>query len=111
MVNRLFPNILAYLIIKGQSIAKSNSEFRALRTGNFLALERLKNFSNSLKSIVKLMLSPNPDNRPSAQDLLEKWLQSQPELELQALKDENEKLRKELKGFEQRLGIRRKISN
>jgi len=57
------------------------------------------------------MLSPNPDNRPSAQDLLEKWLQSQPELELQALKDENEKLRKELKGFEQRLGIRRKISN
>ena len=56
------------------------------------------------------MLSLNPEQRPSAQDLLENWLQSEPELELKALKIQNEKLKKELKGLEQQLSIQRKNS-
>lgn len=57
-----------------------------------------------------MMLSPNPDQRPSAQDLLENSLQSELELELRWEKAQNLQLKKKIKEYEQKLRIHRKNS-
>ena len=94
----------------GQEMPKNGPDWVAIRTGCLPRLENLKNFSNSLKSIIRLMLSPNPDNRPSAQDLLENSLQSELELELRWEKTQNQLLKKKIKDYEERLQIQRKKS-
>ena len=56
------------------------------------------------------MLSPNPDQRPSAQELLDNSLQSDLELELRWEKTQNQLLKKKIKEYEEKLQIRRKNS-
>ncbi len=56
------------------------------------------------------MLSPSPDQRPSAQDLIENFLQSELELELRWEKAQNQQLKKKIKEYEQKLRIHRKNS-
>jgi len=89
---------------------KNGPDWVAIRTGQLPRLENLKNFSNSLKSIIRLMLSPNPDQRPSAQELLDNSLQSDLELELRWEKTQNQLLKKKIKEYEEKLQIRRKNS-
>ena len=89
---------------------KNGPEWRAIRSGHLPRLENLRDYSNSLKSIIKMMLSPNPDQRPSAQDLLENSLQSELELELRWEKAQNLQLKKKIKEYEQKLRIHRKNS-
>lgn len=89
---------------------KNGPEWRAIRSGHHPKLENLKNYSNSLKSIIKAMLSTKPEQRPSASDLLDNSLQSELELELRWEKTQNEQLKKKIREYEQHLKIKRKNS-
>lgn len=56
------------------------------------------------------MLSSNPDYRPSADELLTTFLQSEVDLELKWEKRQNRALKKQIREMEDQLGIRRKNS-
>lgn len=56
------------------------------------------------------MLSSNPEDRPSADDLLTTFLQSEIDLELKWEKRQNKILKKQIRDMEDQLGIRRKNS-
>lgn len=56
------------------------------------------------------MMSLNPEARPSANELLTNFLQSEIELELKWEKKQNKGLKRQIKDLEEQLGIRRKNS-
>lgn len=89
---------------------KNGPEWHAIRSNLLPKLDNLKNYSNSLKAIIKLMMSPNQDQRPSAHELISNYLQSEPELELKWEKTENKILKKRLADLEGKLKIQRKKS-
>jgi hypothetical protein len=60
--------------------------------------------------MIKAMMHPNPDQRPSAEKLLKTYLQSEIELELKWEKEENQRLKNKIKDLEKQLKIRRKNS-
>lgn len=70
-----------YGLMINSELPKNGLEWQELRNGNLHRIENLS-YSNSLKSIVKAMMHPDPDQRPSAHDLLSNHLQSDIELEL-----------------------------
>lgn len=88
---------------------KNGPEWHALRGGDVHKLDHLS-YSNSLKSIIKAMMSHSPDLRPSAHELLTNFLQSEIELELKWEKEQNAILRKKIRELEAKLKIERKKS-
>ena len=86
-------------------------EWHALRNGVLPRLDNLKNYSNSLKGLIKLMMSRNPDKRPSAHELISNFLPSNIELELKWERTEKELLKKQLSDLQQKYEIKRKNSH
>ena len=89
---------------------KNGSEWHSIRQGKLLKLDRLKNYSNSLKAIIKMMMSPRHEDRPSAHDLLNSFLPSEAELELKWEKSQNQHLRDRVEELENKLRLTRKKS-
>ena len=56
------------------------------------------------------MMSSNPEKRPSANELLTNFLQSETELELKWEKRQNRGLKKQIRELEDQIGIKRKNS-
>ena len=56
------------------------------------------------------MMNPQPDKRPSANELISKFLSTDIELELESVKKEKATLKKQLRELQDRNGIRRKGS-
>eukprot|EP00330_Aristerostoma_sp_ATCC50986_P010983 CAMPEP_0114598766 /NCGR_PEP_ID=MMETSP0125-20121206/21174_1 /TAXON_ID=485358 ORGANISM="Aristerostoma sp., Strain ATCC 50986" /NCGR_SAMPLE_ID=MMETSP0125 /ASSEMBLY_ACC=CAM_ASM_000245 /LENGTH=142 /DNA_ID=CAMNT_0001804901 /DNA_START=398 /DNA_END=826 /DNA_ORIENTATION=+ len=54
-----------YGLAIGNDLPKNGPEWREIRAGYLHRLDNL-NYSNSLKSMIKAMMHPNPDKRPSA---------------------------------------------
>ena len=68
------------------------------------------NFSNSLKGLVLKMMHPDPEQRPSVIDILEKHLLSESEAESALLKKTINNLREKIQTIESQLKIKRKNS-
>jgi len=93
----------------GSELTRNGQDWRDIRRGNLNKLDHTP-YSNSLKSIVQSMTSPDPETRPSAVELLGTFLQSEIECELKREKQQNQRLKKQIKELEGQLGIRRKNS-
>lgn len=89
---------------------KNGPEWHAIRNGVLPRLDNLKNYSNSLKGIIKLMMSRNPDKRPSANELISNYLPSDIELELKWERTEKELLKKQLNELKEKYECKRKNS-
>jgi len=101
-----------YELMTGEvEVPKNGPEWHQLRNGDLHKLEHLNNYSNSLKTMVKAMMNNNPDLRPSANELLTNYLQSEIEIELKWEKTQNSLLKKKIKDYEEALKIRRKLTD
>lgn len=60
--------------------------------------------------MIKLMMSPQPEKRPSAHELISKFLSTDIELELESVKKEKANLKKQLHELQMKHGIKRKGS-
>lgn len=101
--------VTIYELMTGSELTRNGQDWRDIRRGNLNKLDHTP-YSNSLKSIVQSMTSPNPETRPSAVELLGTFLQSEIECELKREKQQNQRLKKQIKELEGQLGIRRKNS-
>jgi hypothetical protein len=57
-----------------------------------------------------MMMNHDSEKRPSANELLTNFLQSEIELELQYEKYQNIRLKKKIKDLEEKLNVKRKLS-
>lgn len=89
---------------------KNGPEWHEIRSGVLPKLENLNNYSNSLKRIIKLMMSPNADKRPSANELISNYLPSEIELELKWERIEKELLKRQLQETQEKIKRKRKNS-
>lgn len=80
---------------------KSGDDWHAIRKGNFDKLDRLNNFSQDFKDLIKNMMHQNFQLRPRAQDILRivNFL-SDEEKELRWLRMKAKSLREERKNME-----------
>jgi len=101
--------VTIYELMTGSELTRNGQDWRDIRRGNLYKLDH-STYSNSLKSIVKSMMSVDPETRPSAVELLGTFLQSEIECELKREKQQNQRLKKQIKDLEGQLGIRRKNS-
>ena len=73
-------------------------------------MDESKSYSNSLKSVVNMMINPNSSLRPTAQELITNFLQNEIEVELQWERNHNIELKKKVADLEKKLKIKRKNS-
>ena len=97
-------------LIVGQEMPKNGPEWHTIRNGALPKLDSLQNYSNSLKGIIKLMMSPTADKRPSAHELISNFLPSEIELELKWERAEKELLKRQLQETKERIKRKRKNS-
>lgn len=67
---------------------KGGDEWHNIRGGILPKLDNLQNYSDSLKAMVRLMLSADPLSRPSADEILSRLLPDSMTLEIQGEKAE-----------------------
>ena len=97
-----------YEIMTKFQIPLNGEGWHWIRSGS---LQVFTQHSEKLKEIVKLMVHPNPNCRPSAEQILGCWfLREEKEREEKWGKMENEVLRERIREYEKVLGIRRKKS-
>jgi len=58
-----------YEFMIGDELPKSGSQWHAIRSGECLFKHQVFNYSESLKTLIKNMMNPEPDQRLSAQDI------------------------------------------
>jgi len=82
-------------------LPKNGEEWHQLRNGDFHVLNEVNHLSEKFKSLIKLMIDKDPSKRPSAHEILHKFLPNEEELELKwqlalkkALENEQEALKK-----------------
>ena len=80
-----------------------------LKEGDFSKLQGLKNYSEELKETIESMLSQQPENRPSAEYILQQYARNDAQ-EIQQEKQENKKLRATVDHLKKQLGLKRKRS-
>ena len=80
-----------------------------LKEGDFSKLRSLKNYSEELKETIESMLSQQPENRPSAEYILQQYARNDAQ-EIQQEKQENKKLRATVDHLKKQLGLKRKKS-
>ena len=79
-----------------------------LKEGDFSALTRL-NYSEELKETIQSMLSEKPEERPSAEYILQQYVRNDAR-EIQQEKQETKKLRATVDHLKKQLGLKRKKS-
>ena len=79
-----------------------------LKEGDFSALARL-NYSEELKETIQSMLSEKPEQRPSAEYILQQYVRNDAK-EIQQEKQETKKLRATVDHLKKQLGLKRKKS-
>lgn len=60
-----------YELIIGEELPCNGEEWHQIRDGKLEKMEKNKRFSESFKKIISTLLSSNPKNRPTAQEILE----------------------------------------
>ena len=80
---------------------RNGQEWHALRNDEFVFTSN--NYSDELKSIVRLMMHPNPEFRPTLDHLLSDFLQSAEEREAIRLRTDNELLQQRVLALRQAL--------
>jgi len=77
--------ILSYELIERRRVLTKGQEWHDLREGK-IHFHNPELYSDKIKKMIKLMLSPNPDLRPTTSELLSKYLLSDQEKELKMYK-------------------------
>lgn len=77
---------------------------------SFAEFDGLSHYSQALKDIIKSMMNQDPDKRPSVDELLVNFLQTEEEKDVKTKKNQNKVLKKEVEELGKKLGIRRKKS-
>ena len=80
---------------------RNGEEWHALRNNEFVFSNN--GYSEELMSIVRFMMHPNPEFRPTLDDLLSNFLQSAEEREAIRMRTENELLRQRVAALRQAL--------
>lgn len=95
----------------GENVPSNGDGWHAIRRLSLSKLDSIHNYSETLKKLIKEMMNPNPDYRPSAEQLLvSNFLRSELEMELIWQKKENEVLKEKLEDYEMKMQIKRKKS-
>ena len=79
----------------------NGEEWHELRDGAIAFSDN--GYSEEMQRVVRCMMHPNPESRPSIDYLLKTFLQSQHEREILRIQTENEALREQIHYLEQRL--------
>lgn len=67
--------MITYELVQGVTLDKNGKQWHDLREERILFNERaLAQFSNELLNLIKIMLHPNPEMRPSPKELLSTFL-------------------------------------
>jgi wee1-like protein kinase len=98
-----------YELITRRTIPNNGEEWHMIRSGKLVGLET--EISGKIKEIVRRMVHPKPEMRPSAEEVLNcEFLKEDSEAEIRWEIMENEVLRSRIKEYERLLGIKRKKS-
>jgi len=82
--------MITYELVQGASLDKNGQQWHDLREHKIAFNDRATaQFSQQLLNLVRSMLHPSPEQRPSPSELLQSFLQSPQEQEILFLRDEN----------------------
>jgi len=101
----------AFELLTDHNAPPNGDEWHQLRNGKLDLLEAIPGISERLKMLIRKMLSKNPFERPSAQELLAHDLPSEMEVELKWEKIQNRVLQERKTVLENQLNTRRKRRN
>lgn len=85
--------------------------WKELTNGNFDKLNKLESYSNSLKEMIKRMLSHNIMERPSVKDLLDRYGMKSPRKVFAQEKEHNKEIKSDIAKLRAQLGLKRKKSS
>eukprot|EP00350_Pseudokeronopsis_sp_OXSARD2_P003004 CAMPEP_0170552744 /NCGR_PEP_ID=MMETSP0211-20121228/10638_1 /TAXON_ID=311385 /ORGANISM="Pseudokeronopsis sp., Strain OXSARD2" /LENGTH=229 /DNA_ID=CAMNT_0010860695 /DNA_START=500 /DNA_END=1189 /DNA_ORIENTATION=+ len=96
--------VTIYELIEGMELEKKGNEWFNLQLGEWSFSEKaISHYSADFLEVVRSMLDTNPDKRPSTSFLLQNFLQSDQEREMNALMKENEALKIKMSHLEEAL--------
>ena len=98
--------IMMYELMRNQPLPPNGDEWLAIRSGH-LDQSSFAGYSQELRTAIRLMLNTNAVQRPSAAEVLDKYLPSPEQLEIRRLVQENERLRQDVLKLQQQ-GLSRK---
>lgn len=87
--------VMMYELMRGRQLPSRGHEWLAIRQGQ-VDVGEIAAYSKELRELVLLMMEHDPVMRPSAAQILDKYLLSPEEMVIRELKAENEKLKEEL---------------
>ncbi len=100
-----------YELVTMRNLPNNGEEWHEIRNGRLNGLDKDKGHSDSLKDLIKKMMDPCAERRPSAGELLDsRFLMKEKWMEIGWEKIENRMLRKKIGELEEKLRIKRKKS-
>lgn len=94
-----------YEIMRDKPLPKNGPEWHRIRS---VDIEDCPGFSKEINQCIKKMMSPVPEQRPSAQELLESVLLSEKQLQVKRWRNYAGTLETEISELKERLGLKRR---
>jgi len=101
--------VMLFELATNTNLVKHGETYKNVKGGDFHQLDSVDHLSESFKDLIRLMLDHDPKKRPTAQEILDKYVLSQEQIDLKwerifrkALETEKEYLEQQYKSLQNR---------